>query len=173
MKIVVNCGVCYVTMERKETMASKPKKGEEVHLNAQRPLRIDVSDDDIKKGTPLDPEQCAIAQCILRQFKAHAVRVHRGFTYVQRKAGGPWTKYLTSSSARLEQIVYDRGGRFVPGFYDLKEIPVSLLTRETRKKPKSPSAPRTKREMDLAVRRHTIPGVRRSARQRKTEEGEE
>lgn len=141
-------------------------KGYEVISSARR-LRIEVTAKDIDNGTPLDPENCAAAECIKRTLGASDVAVHRGVVYIQRKAEGKYMKYRTTSSLRMETIIYDRGGRFMAGEYDLREVPVNEIV----KKKKSPSQPRTQAEMHMATRRRVIPGVRRTARST-TSEGE-
>ena len=136
--------------------------------NALRPLRIDITAEDIRTGKPLDPTQCAAAQCILRTVpNAEKVRVHRGITLIQQK--GKWTRYITSTSVRLETIIYDRGGQFIPGEYDLLPVPMSYSESHKPKKKRSPSAP-TNRRMG---KRQTIPGVRVTARHKTRREGEE
>jgi hypothetical protein len=142
---------------------AKQFKGREI-ANAVRPLRIRVTEADIDKGKPMDPEACAVAQCILRMTGADEVSVHRGVIMVVK--GKKATRYMTSSSVRLEEIIFDRGGKFMPGEYDLKPVPINMIA--PRKK--SPSAPRTKRSATLGQRRLSIPGVRRRLNQK--QEGE-
>jgi hypothetical protein len=82
-------------------------------------------------------------------------------TYVMMKDGGSWTQFRTSSGLRMETIIYDRGGVFMPGEYDLEPVPVNLIVRKPKR---SLSAPLTPKQSRLVRRRHTIPGVRPSAR---------
>src|SRR5262249_37057556 len=124
-------------------------KGRDI-TNALRPLRITVNDADIAKGVPLDPENCAAAEGIKRMLNADEVSVHRGVVIVVK--GKRATRYMTSSALRLEEIIFDRGGRFIPGPYDLKAVPLSVAA--PRKK--SPSAPRTTKQAKLGLRRMTI-----------------
>jgi len=145
-------------------MASRKIDGLEVE-NSGRSLRIDITEDDIKKGKPLDPTACAAARCLLRSTNAEAVKAHRHSTLVQ--IGKKWRRYKTSSSLRMEMIIYDRGGKFMPGYYDLAAVPLSQVMT----KKKSKSAPRKGKEARLSRRRLVIPGVRRSLRS--SEEGEQ
>ena len=128
--------------------------------NSARQLRIDVTPNDIKKGKKLDPTSCAVAQCLLRSTNAEEVRVHRGVTYL--KVGKVWQKYITSSAVRMETIIFDRGGTFMPGEYDLRPVPLSMLVP---KKKSNGSKGRGPKEAARATQRRVIPGVRRSARQ--------
>jgi hypothetical protein len=132
--------------------------------NALRSIRVDITNADIKAGNPMDPTSCAAAQAIMRTLKADEVRVHRGVTYVHMKSG--WQRFKTSASMRLETIVFDRGGEFIPGEYDLQPVPLKPLTKSKRKMPKS--APTNHKP----PRRTVIPHVRARARVR-NEEGEE
>jgi hypothetical protein len=125
-------------------------------------VRIDITQADIKKGKPLNPNACAAAQCILRSLGAANAKVHRGVTYVMQKEEGAWTKFKTSSALRLETIIFDRGGQFIPGEYDLMPVPIEEIARIRKSTSKSKGKRPT--EARLSRRRMVIPGVRRSAR---------
>lgn len=144
----------------------KQKRKQADVRNAGRSLRINVTEADIKKGKRLNPNACAAAQCILRATKADAVQVNRGVTYIKR--GKIWTRYATTGALRLETIVWDRGGRFIPGEYDLSPVPLGMIVRTS--KPRSPSKGMTPRESKLATRRMVIPGVRQRAQPSKLNE---
>jgi hypothetical protein len=150
-------------------MAKKPKdppsRPEQSEIkNALRSIRVDITNADIKAGNPMDPTSCAAAQAIMRTLKADEVRVHRGVTYVHMKSG--WQRFKTSASMRLETIVFDRGGEFIPGEYDLQPVPLKALTKTKRKVPKSAAS------NHKTPRRAAIPQVRARARVR-NEEGDE
>jgi hypothetical protein len=138
---------------------TKKLDGMEV-INPVRSLRINVTPNDIKNGKPMDPSSCAAAQTLLRVTKASEVRVHRGVTYllISKK----WHRYVTSSGLRMETIIFDRGGTFIPGEYDLRPVPVSMIAGPAKKS--SPSKGKTRSETTMATRRRVIPQVRRSAR---------
>lgn len=136
--------------------------------NSGRRIRIDITEADIMKGKPLDPTACAAAQCIRRSLGASDVKVHRGVTYIKQRSDGPWTRYKTSEALRIETIVFDRGGQFIMGEYDLQPVPFYELTRPS--KPKTPSRGRSPQEARRSQRRRIIPGVRSTARIAKEEE---
>jgi hypothetical protein len=140
-------------------LMTKKLNGVEV-ANASRSLRIDITSNDVKKGKPLNPHECAAAQCILRSTNAKDVAVHRGVCYllINKK----WVRYKTPSSLRLETIIFDRGGTFMPGEYDLAPVPVSMIARP--KKTNNGTKGLKLRQATMRRRRMTIPGVRRSAR---------
>jgi hypothetical protein len=133
--------------------------------NSGRPLRIEVTSNDIRKGKKKDPAACAVAQTLLRSTNATEVRVHRGVTYLLM--GKVWKKYKTSAAVRMETIIFDRGGEFMAGEYDLQAVPLSELIP---KKKSNGSKGRTPKEAALSRRRRVIPGVRRSARQSEEQE---
>ena len=133
--------------------------------NALRPVRVDITNADIKAGNPMDPNSCAAAQAIMRVLGANEVQVHRGVTYVHMKTG--WQRFKTSASLRLETIVFDRGGAFIPGEYDLQPVPLKMPAPKTKKR----KVPAPSRNHKTPVRR-TIPNVRARARVR-DDSGEE
>lgn len=123
--------------------------------NAHQPLRLNITQKDIAKGKPLDPCECAASQCLKRLPGVSDSFVHRGVTYIVK--GGKAMRYRTSAALRLETIVFDRGGRFVPGEYDLLPPPLSYIGKTASKRAKSASKRRPKRMV------HVIEGVRATA----------
>src|SRR5262245_15695849 len=121
-------------MARRKTTKSEPGTPPSLSeiKNSMRTIRIDVTPEDIKKGTPMDPQQCAAAQAIMRVTGASECYVHRGVCYVKTKQS--WTRFATSGDLRFETMVFDRGGMFVPGEYDLRSVPVSMIAPSRPKK---------------------------------------
>jgi len=137
------------------------KKIEGVEVkNALRPMRVDVSQKDIENGEPMQPDACALAKCIVRTTKASKAIVHRHVIYV--KIGKEWFRFKTSESARIETIVYDRGGRFMPGEYDFGVMPIAQTIARSKMRT-SASRGRSPAKAKLAARRQFIQGVRRTA----------
>lgn len=105
----------------KTTNYAKTIAGKKV-VNGTRKVKLHISaaDTKAKKG---DPQNCAAARAILRQVpNCVAARVHVGRVYLLKK-DGLWHRYKTPDALRTEVVAFDRGGRFVPGDYEL--IPVS------------------------------------------------
>lgn len=129
--------------------------------NAHLGIRITVTKRDIANGTRLAEDSCAAAQCCVRSIQgATEAKVHRGVVYL--KINGNWRRYRTSSALRMETIIFDRGGKFIPGEYDLLPVSVSSLERAARGKSKPrPSAP--VRSYRKPIRRTFIPGTRVTA----------
>jgi len=126
--------------------------GKEV-VPSHRRLRINITQADIDKGEVLNPNACAAAQAIQRALKKQA-KVHRGVTYLDE--GKAYRKYRTSTALRMETIIFDRGGRFMPGEYDLLDVPIRSLVPAQKPKPSGRSR--------TPVKRRNIPGVRHTAR---------
>jgi hypothetical protein len=100
--------------------------------NAVRPVRLTVTASDIKNGAPKNPNGCAVALACVRQIPgATAAKVHLGRVYILIK--GKWQRWATPEYATRELVAFDRGGRFVPGEYDLLPVPV-LLSKAARQR---------------------------------------
>lgn len=96
--------------------------------NASMPIRLSVTEADIKNGAPKNPYACAIALAAVRQVKgATAAKVHLSCVYIMIK--GEWRRYRTPEYATREIVAFDRGGRFIPGDYDLLPVPTAELVR--------------------------------------------
>ncbi len=87
-------------------------------VDARKPIVIEVTREDCRKGKTRDPAGCAAARSILHtDEKALSARVHRGMTYVEYEE--KWVRYRTSSALSFELAVFDRGTAFEPGAYGL------------------------------------------------------
>src|SRR5260370_30155616 len=87
-------------------------------VDARKPIVIEVTREDCRKGKTRDPAGCAAARSILHtDEKALSARVHRGMTYVEYEE--KWVRYRTSSALSFELAVFDRGTGFEPGAYGL------------------------------------------------------
>jgi hypothetical protein len=123
--------------------------------NAFTPIRLKVTKDDIANGARKNANSCAIAVAAVRQIKGvTAAKVHLGVVYLCQN--GKWKRWHTSDGARTEIIVFDRGGRFVPGEYDLLPVPPQSLIKRTRRA-SSPGRRRRRRKP------HYVEDVRDSA----------
>lgn len=97
--------------------------------NASMALRLNVTEDDIKNGAPLNPYACAIARAAKRQPGIVAAKVHLSCLYLLGKRGKEWLRYRVPEYATREIVAYDRGGKFVPGEIDLQPISTRELVR--------------------------------------------
>jgi hypothetical protein len=98
--------------------------------NAHRGLRVKIDTKNISNGRRLDPDACAAANALCNMAGVEAAKVHRHCVYIKRR--GKWERYRTSSALRLETIIFDRGGAFIPGEYDLLAMPISRIIPKKR-----------------------------------------
>jgi hypothetical protein len=87
-------------------------------IDAKKPLKLEVSRDDVKTASKKLPNACAVAKACYRELHAKEVRVHLSRVYV-RTNNAFWTRYVTPKSMRTEIIAFDRGGKFVPGVFHM------------------------------------------------------
>jgi hypothetical protein len=128
--------------------------------NAAMPIRLTISEQDIKKGAPLNPNACAVALAACSKVKGvTAAKAHLGCVYLM--LNGQWRRYRTSEALTREIVAFDRGGRFWPGEYDLLPVPIAAVIRRIRgEQPRrSSSSKRSKRRKP-----HHTEGVRETAR---------
>ncbi|HLG49324.1 MAG TPA: hypothetical protein VKY24_23975 [Reyranella sp.] len=127
--------------------------GESV-TNASRPVRIKVTDRDVKRGVPKNPNACAIALACLRDIPgATAAKVHMSTCFVNIAKKG-WQRWQVPEYATREIVAFDRGGKFVPCEVDLRPVP--LIEKKQRRRSGSssggPRRPRRPRHVTLDVR---------------------
>lgn len=126
--------------------------------NAAMPIRLKITEADIKAGAPLNPDACAVALAACRKVKGvTAAKAHLGCIYLLLNKR--WQRFMTSGPLRTEIVAFDRGGRFWPGEYDLLPVPTAALIRRIRGETlASPQRKRAKRRKP-----HHIEGVRGTA----------
>lgn len=128
-------------------------------VDANKPVKLQITPADIRKGDNKDPAACAAAQCIMREHKdVEAVRVHIARTYIKRN--NKWERYLTGRALRGEIIAFDRGGAFEPGEYYIAPVPPSH--RHLGKRQGGPDKkPYKKNKKKIArVKYHAVTGIR-------------
>jgi hypothetical protein len=127
--------------------------------NAHRGLRVTIKPQDISAGQRLNPEACAAANALCNMQGVEAAKVHRTCVYLKRN--GRWHRYRTSAALRLETIIFDRKGEFMPGEFDLLPVPISDIIPKSAH-PRANSAPKRKPSHPQR-HRALIPGTRPSA----------
>lgn len=137
--------------------------------NSHRGLRVKINDADISGGKRLRPDACAAANALCRMQGVQNAKVYRHCIYLQDEKGN-WNRYRTSGALRLETIVFDRGGRFLPGEYDLLPVPISEIIGKNKKKRQRIAAPKSQRggfgdnrRQNQERHRMFIPGTRPTA----------
>lgn len=142
--------------------SSSPKLDGLPVVDAIKRLTLHISDQDCKVGRTRRPESCAAALACLREVPGCTeARAHIARTYVKVGAGSKahWVRYKTPGSLRGEILAFDRGGRFMPGEYELSPLPKS--DRATGKAHSKPTLKRGRKGKHRS-KPHTIHGVRTS-----------
>lgn len=101
--------------------------------NAALPIRISVTEEDVREGLRKSPDACAVALAAVKRVKGvTAAKAHLGCIYLL--VNGRWRRWKTPAALRTEIIVFDRGGRFHPQDFYLNPPPAGqLIARATRK----------------------------------------
>src|SRR5437868_5139624 len=100
--------------------------------NAALPVRITVTEEDVKEGRRKNPDACAVALAAVKRVKGvTAAKAHLGCIYLL--INGRWRRWMTPAALRTEIIVFDRGGRFHPQVFDLHPPPPARLMATPRK----------------------------------------
>lgn len=145
----------------KTTNYAKMIGGKKV-VNGTRRVKLHITAADIKakKG---DPQNCAAAKAALRQVpNCVAARVHVGRVYLL-KDDGKWHRYMTPDALRTEIVSFDRGGKFIPGDYELVPMPPSsfLPKKRTDNSEKDPDRGRGDHPGKQPRKFHVTQGVRK------------
>jgi len=94
-------------------------------IDATHSVQIHVNAKDCKDGEPLNPNECALAKAVQRQFKADAAIIGLGASYIIK--GNKATRFHTPEKIRREMVSFDRHHDFEQGDYTL--IPKSPAAR--------------------------------------------
>src|SRR5262245_28981196 len=95
----------------------------QIITNAASPLRLTVTEQDVKKGAPMNPNACAIALAAVRQIPGcTAAKVHKSvlMANIRKK----WQRWHVPEYATREIVAFDRGGRFIPQDIIFDPVPV-------------------------------------------------
>jgi len=107
-------------------------------VDARKPMTIEISPDDVKRGANKSPDSCAVARACMRQIGAAiATKVHLSRTYVKFKDKDgtiKWMRFGTPVSIRSEIVGFDRGGTFEPGVYTFAPVQPSVRFGTKRKR---------------------------------------
>jgi hypothetical protein len=126
--------------------------------NAARPLRLNVTAEDIREGQPLNHNSCAIALAAKRQVPGvRNVMVHLGTIYIEIVNRG-WLRWHVPEYATREVVAFDRGGKFVPCEIDFTPLTTAALVRKVGRI-RGSSSPSSKRRKPK-IARHYTEGVR-------------
>lgn len=102
--------------------------------DALRAITLEIDRKDISSADRKKPETCvAAAACHAHLGKVKDVRVHLSRIFILREKAEFWERYETPKALRAEIIAFDRGGRFMPGTFELRP-PVSYRRKGGAKK---------------------------------------
>lgn len=90
--------------------------------DATKWIEFGLTDTDIKKGTPLDQENCAFAQCGIREYEASWIWIGRTFTFIEVPEDETIWRFATPAEVKLETDVGDRKGEMLPGSYVFRPV---------------------------------------------------
>jgi hypothetical protein len=127
--------------------------------DARSQLRLSVTKDDVKNGTPGDPLGCAGAVGLCRQTGVKAAVLRARMAYIVY-ANGSAVRYYVPVTVRQQLVLFDLSGNFTPGVYYLNPpTPTQQLGADKRRKratgPKTATRPNKTRVM-----RNVTAGIR-------------
>lgn len=127
-------------------------------MDARKPIQVEVTPTDVRKGSKLEPSSCAFALALKRETHCVEARVFRTVTYVTYKTR--IVRFHTPEAAARELIVFDRGGAFEAAEYTFRPFPKTLRLRANggRQKPTGP-----KKRKGNGTRPHHITAMVRKA----------
>lgn len=164
-----------IVKKLKRQIKSKPRrhlKGRTMKIggipvvNAKTPIALDITLQDIKKGQPKDPFNCAAAMAAKRQIPGCTnAEVHSRVLYVRRTVGGKEVieRYATPDALRHEALVFDRGGVMEPDLYELRPVSQRFGRRQGSNSPGARDLGSTDRTPSFKRRAHYPANVRPTA----------
>lgn len=90
-------------------------------VDAKRPVRIEVTEQDATKKGIKNHESCAMAVACKRKFNLDGVVISRSTAYLVK--GRKARRFKLSPSVSREIVSFDRGAGFAPGNYHLTTFP--------------------------------------------------
>lgn len=88
--------------------------------DSRRHMVVTVLAKDLKGARRNNPECCAFARACKRQKKVDAVHFFKTSAWIEKD--GVLTRFQLPESMKREIIVFDRGGKFAPGEYQLRAV---------------------------------------------------
>ena|SRR5437773_9880049 len=90
--------------------------------DAEKPILVEITEEDCKLGVPSDQTNCAAARACRREYKADGVYIGIGTSYIIK--GTHAVRYITGDALGREITAFDRNGGkrrsgFQPGMYQL------------------------------------------------------
>ena len=109
-------------------------------IDANKAIVVDVTKADCNKADRKNPEQCALARAVEREYKGKGVVAayfFRSCAWLEYK--DKLVRYHLPPSTQKEVVSFDRGAGFMPGRYQLSGVAKSgtmaEIQRRSRKRP--------------------------------------
>ena len=99
--------------------------------DGKRPISVEVTAADCKRGDRSEPDSCAMARACRREMECDGVLIWRSTAWVVK--GDLAVKYHVPPSLGREIVVFDRGGAFLPGTYGLSAVPKSGSVEDAKR----------------------------------------
>lgn len=124
--------------------------------DATKSLEIEIEKIDVVGSRKKDPNNCAAARALKREYKCKEVAVFSSKTYI--KEGDHYVRYITPEAITREIISFDRGSEFEPGSYKLRKPSRTekLGAERTPSNNKSSSGTKRKQHMTTNIRNWKI-----------------
>ena|SRR2546428_357839 len=99
--------------------------------DSNRTIHIEVKDIDCTSGKPNEPDECALAKAIKRQYRSSGAVIGLTHTYIIR--GDKAFRFNTSAGVQREITSFDRHKDFASGVYTIGKIaPTARLNSRKR-----------------------------------------
>jgi hypothetical protein len=121
-------------------------------INARRPIIVTVKPRDISRGRTEQAASCAAAKAAMSSIpNCVEARIHRSRVYIKRRDRDVWERYQTGGALRDQLMIFDRGGRFQPGEYELlPPVKARARTRGTKNRNRKRTHVRRARKLHVA-----------------------
>lgn len=123
-------------------------------IDATKPIVVEVSREDCRRGKFQEPDACAMAKALEREHDGAIISLKVAYIIDGNKA----TRYVVPESVAREVVSFDRAKLFAPGEYSLrppsKADKIGGRTRPQYAKNRKPSYPTAKRRV------HRTTGIR-------------
>lgn len=89
-------------------------------VDSDRHVDVVVEKRDAREGTKRDPNECAMARAIKREYQADGAIIGMSYSYIIKKNKA--IRFKAPASVRTEIVSFDRGHDFEAGEYSLSPI---------------------------------------------------
>jgi len=92
-------------------------------IDANKPIVVEVTPGDCRKADRKNPESCALARAVQREYKGKGVKASYFFrSCAWLEYDDKLVRYHLPPSTQKEIVSFDRGAGFAPGTYQLSKV---------------------------------------------------